>query len=114
MATMHHWHSAHIQIPHLHVQSPHFDWHDLEHPLRAAVAATIAVLVACLAVYAAKGVSHVSVSSFVSSASELSVTPPPLELPGEWRWERSAVTFDHMYSAQESGPLIEGMQRKPR
>ena len=114
MATMHHWHSAHVQIPHLHVRSPHLDWHDLEHPLRATVAATVAVLVACLAVYAAEGVSRVSVSSLVSSASELSVTPPPLELPGEWRCERSAVTFDHMYSAEAHGLSIEDMLRKPR
>jgi hypothetical protein len=114
MATTHHWHAPHIHFPYLHVQSPHLEWHDLEHPLRAAVAATVATLVVWLGVNLANAISEASASSFVSSAPERSVTWLSRELPREWTWERSAVTFDHMYDVHARGPSVEGMYRKPR
>ena len=38
MAMTHHPHTAHVQVPHFHVHSPHLDWHDVEHPVRVAMA----------------------------------------------------------------------------
>ena len=118
MATINVWHATHVRVPHLHVHSPHLEWHELEHPIRAALAALAALAAISLGgagVYAAvKGLSEIPVSRFARSASEARVTWPSRELPREWRWERKAVSFDHMYGANARGPSVDEMYRKPR
>jgi hypothetical protein len=117
MATAQHWHAPHVQVPHLHVHAPHLDWHDLEHPLRAAVAAVAlmaAMSVAGAGLYSVNGISQLPLSGFTTSAAEPSVTWPSRELPREWRWERKAVSFDHMYGAHARGPSVDDMVRRAR
>ena len=118
MAMTHNGHASHVQVPHLHVHSPHLDWHEVEHPIRVAMAVVAVMAAMSLAgagIYtAATGLSQLPVTSIASSATEPAVTWPERELPREWRWERKAVSFDHMYGAHARGPSVDDLVRKPR
>ena len=118
MAMTNNGHGSHVQVPRFHVHSPHLDWHEVEHPLRMAMAAVAVMAAGSLAaagVYtAATGLSELPVTPVAGSSPEAAVTWPERELPREWRWERKAVSLDHMYGVHARGPAIDDMVRRPR
>ena len=107
-------HAHHWQVPYVHLHSPHLDWHEVGHPGRAALAAAAAMAVlVSVGMLASKlpPIPPPSTWSVLPQATAPTMTP---DLPREWRWERKAITFDHMYRSGAAEPGIAHMYAKPR
>jgi hypothetical protein len=107
MATTHHWH-PHVNVPVIHLHSPHVEWHEVMHPARAALASAAGVT-AFAALVASTPLPSVFASSAQPTATAASQAWMPKELPREWRWQRQAVTFDHMHRDGGGGSGIDSM-----
>jgi hypothetical protein len=102
MSTSHTAHSHPFHVPHLHLHSPHVEWHDLDGRVLGALAVSALIVAAAITV---------PTPSFVQAAipsrpavTQAAPTYPDHEIPREWR-SRHYPSFDSMYRNAETPRL---------
>jgi hypothetical protein len=110
-----HGHTHHLGLPVLHLHSPHFGWHTIEHPLRATLVVASALVGVALLGLTARGLPALPPLSTLLPASALvetgAVPWTTRELPREWRYEIEAVDVESMYGARAQAPSVAPMYR---
>lgn len=108
-----HGHALHVGYPVLHRHSPHLEWHEIEHPLRAALVASALLAVAMVGISARGLPALPSLASLLPAAAPAVQAPrgPIRDLPREWRYEIPAVDLGRMVAPNARGPDVDQMFR---
>lgn len=102
-------HHGAFAVPFFHVHAPHWQWHRVEHPIRAALLAAAVVLTVTAGAVAAR-----AIPAWLAAWEAPARPAVARELPPEWRYERKAVAYEHMYGRHAKAPSVEHMYMKPR
>ena len=103
-------HPGAFSVPLFRIHPPYLGWHRVEHPIRGLLLAVTALLAVALGAVAAPRLP--SLLAALDSPPRPAVAPR--ELPREWRYERKAISVEHMYGRHVRAPSVDYMYMKPR
>jgi hypothetical protein len=109
-------HTHHFYLPHIHLRTPHIEWHDLaeahERAANVLFAVTTYGLTAALLVGLAAPTANLVGSTFtyLNEMGDAAVVVPSQDLPKEWRTTRSS-SYEAMYGRIQERDL--GWIRNP-
>lgn len=104
-------HHHHLSLPHFHIHSPHVEWQELEHPIRATL------LVATCALTLAVGAVAVRESpGLLERATPVAATAlERVDLTRHYRPRQGRPAhFEHMYGGHAAPRDVRSMYHEPR
>jgi hypothetical protein len=100
----------HLNLPHLHVHSPHVDWREVERPILFALATGVVLLTLAIAALAAREVA----SALPQAAPALQSALDRVDLTRHYRHQDRTVDYQSMYGRSAEAPSVEHMYARPR
>lgn len=109
-----HYESLHFSVPLFHVHAPHFEWHRVRRPIRAALLAGAVLLTVSAAAMATRDVPAAVGKTLPTVGQTVREAFHRVDLTRHYRHRDRSVDYQHMYGDSAPPRRIEDMYAKPR